>query len=262
MPGMKKYFRDIIGTCGKIRVIIFFAKTDTESRYKRSILGPLWLTLGTMIGVLGLGIVWSQILNIDSKDFIPNMAIGLVCWQLIANCVAESPSLYMRYAGILKNTPQPMFFYPMLLVSRNIVNFLHNILVVILVMIYYEIPVSFETLYVLPALLIVFINLIFLSQILGVIGARYRDLEPTINAFLPLLFFITPIIYKPSQVKVASWVIDFNPLAYYVTIIRDTVLGTPISAQIISGLFIITSVVFIGGVVISNMQKKKITLWL
>ena len=58
MSGMN----DILMTLKKIKVIIFFAKTDTEARYRRSILGPFWLTLGTLIGVLGLGIVWSQIL--------------------------------------------------------------------------------------------------------------------------------------------------------------------------------------------------------
>lgn len=258
MSGMN----DILMTLKKIKVIIFFAKTDTEARYRRSILGPFWLTLGTLIGVLGLGIVWSQILNIDSHTFIPNLTVGLVCWQLIANTIAESSSLYMRSGSIIKNSPQPYFFFPCLLVSKHIINFIHNFAVIVLVMLYFKVSVNLNTLLVIPALLLVFINLIFLSLILGFLGARFRDLEPTVTAFLPLLFFITPIIYKPSQIKISSWVIDFNPLAYYVNVIRDPLLGTAISAETVIGFMVITCTVVVLGILLLTCKKDKISFWL
>lgn len=253
---------DLKDTLQKSRVILFFAKSDTQARYKRSILGPFWLTLGTLIGVLGLGIVWSQILGIESNEFIPNLTIGLVFWQLISNCISESPSVFMRYASIIKNSPQPFSFYPALLVSRHIINFAHNFIVIILVMLYYSIPLNINTLLALPALLIVFINLFFISIILGFTGARYRDLEPTITAFLPLLFFITPILYKPSQIKIASWVIDYNPFAYYVTIMRDLILGKLPENNFIIGFGVITIVTMAAGYFLLNYKKKNITFWL
>ncbi|QTO55348.1 ABC transporter permease [Duffyella gerundensis] len=255
-------FTDLAETLKKSRIIFFFAKSDTQARYKRSILGPFWLTLGTLIGVLGLGIVWSQILNIKSEDFIPNLTIGLVCWQLISNCIAESPSVFMRYASIIKNSPQPFSFYPALLVSRHIINFAHNFLVIIIVMIYYSIEVNVNTILVIPALLIVFINLFFISIILGFVGARYRDLEPTITAFLPLLFFITPILYKPTQIKVASWVIDYNPFAYYVTIVRDLLLGKIPEDNFILGFGVVTVITMTLGFILLNYKRKNITFWL
>ncbi|WP_027713653.1 ABC transporter permease [Dickeya chrysanthemi] len=259
---MMSGFEDLIQSIRRFRVILFFAKSDTQARYKRSILGPFWLTLGTLIGVLGLGIVWSQILNINSSEFIPNLTIGLVCWQLISNCLSESPGVFIKYASIIKNSPQPFSFYPAILISRHVINFAHNFLVIVIVMFYYSIEVNINTFLVIPALIIIFINLFFISIIIAFIGTRYRDLEPTIGAFLPLLFFITPILYKPSQVKVASWVIDYNPFAYYVNIFRDFLLGKMPDASLLIGFGLITFVTIILGCFCLHFKRENIAFWL
>ncbi|WP_434777250.1 ABC transporter permease [Neisseria sp. Ec49-e6-T10] len=254
--------KNILNVLKKFQVILYFAKSDTEARYRRSVLGPFWLTLGTVIGVLGLGVIWSQILNIESAEFVPNLTIGLICWQLFSGCVVESPSVFVRYTSVIRNSPQPFIFYPVLLVSRYFVNFAHNFIIIIGVLLFYQTPFNVNILLFFPFLFLVLINLVFLSLILGVIGARFRDLEPTIASIMPLLFFVTPIFYKPSQIKIASWVIDFNPMTYYIAVIREPLLGSTLNAEIVYGFSIITIVVVGFGLFLLNAKKHRLAFWL
>lgn len=254
--------KDILNTLSKFRVIIYFSLTDTEARYKRSVLGPFWLTFGTLIGVLGLGFVWSEVLNLNRQEFIPNLTVGLICWQFFAGCIGESPSVFIRNSSIVRNVPQPFFFYPMLLVSKYLMNFIHNFIIIIGVIIYYKVNVNIYTFIFIPMFLIILINFVFIALIFGLIGARYRDLEPTVLAVLPLLFFVTPILYKPSQLNLSSWITDLNPLAYYVSAIREPLMGIAPSAGLWGGLLFITLSVVLLGTILLNNKIKRISFWL
>jgi len=79
------------------------ALSDVRARYKRSVLGPLWLTLGTAAGSVGLGLLWSELLKIEAKDFVPSLTAGLILWQFISGVITESSTLYGRQAAIIRN---------------------------------------------------------------------------------------------------------------------------------------------------------------
>jgi hypothetical protein len=46
---------DLRQALGLFHVIVYMAVGDLRSRYRRSVLGPLWITLGTAAGTVGLG---------------------------------------------------------------------------------------------------------------------------------------------------------------------------------------------------------------
>lgn len=56
---------DIVRALANMPAALFLSWSDTKARYKRSMLGPFWLTLGTAIGVGRLGFVWSTLFNMD-----------------------------------------------------------------------------------------------------------------------------------------------------------------------------------------------------
>ena len=89
---------------------IYLAWSDTRARYSKSVLGPFWITLMNLIGVLGLSVVWSRLLHEDPKSFIPSVAIGLLVWQLISGVLVEAPPSFVRYAHIIRNVRVPLGF--------------------------------------------------------------------------------------------------------------------------------------------------------
>ena len=53
------------------------------------------------VGVVGLGLVWSQLLNIEMKQFIPALTAGLIVWQLFSGVVIESCGLFVACLRLL-----------------------------------------------------------------------------------------------------------------------------------------------------------------
>jgi ABC-type polysaccharide/polyol phosphate export permease len=204
---------------------LHFAWTETLARYRRSALGPLWLVLGTLIGVVGLGYVWSILLDIDRDDYIPSLTVGLVTWQFISGSIMEGTGLFARNASSVTNVKLPSFLISMQLMARQLINLTHNALVVLGVLVVYPQHLSPVALLALPGLALVALNLMAVIQIVGYVGARFRDTEPLIAAFMPILFFLSPVIYDSAQLGKAEAVMAFNPIAYYIRIIREPVMG-------------------------------------
>lgn len=206
--------RELAETARNLRVPIHFAISDTKARYRRSALGPLWLTLGTAIGVAGLGFVWSELFKLEKSHVLPPLTIGLVTWQLIAGCLTEAPAVFYRQESLIKNQRIPTFSLSLQLVLRQVVNFAHNSIVILAIVAFYE-PAGL--LYLPLALLgavLVALTLWGLAQAVGYLGARYRDIEPLVISFLPILFFLSPVLYTPQQIGARSSIILFNPAAY------------------------------------------------
>jgi ABC-type polysaccharide/polyol phosphate export permease len=113
----------------------------------------------------------------------------------------------------------------MQLIFRQLINFAHNIIVFVLVMVIFPKHVSFAAFLAAPGLILVILNLIWVVQVFGYIGARFRDLEPLIVTFLPILFFLSPVVYRASQLGSLETMMTLNPVTYWIGLIRDPLLG-------------------------------------
>ncbi len=180
---------------------------------------------GNCRGVAGLGFVWSILLNTDRASFIPALTVGLVLWQLLSGCVLESTSVFIRHAVVIRNLKTPYLIFPLQLLLRQLINFAHNLIVVLLVFIIFPPEASYIQLLAIPGLLLVIGNLFWLIIVLSVLGIRFRDLEPLIAAFMPILFFLSPVIYRPNQLESSQYIAWLNPFSYLITLVRDPLQG-------------------------------------
>ncbi len=217
---------DVKRTVAMLPVAFYFARSDMKARYQRSVLGPLWLVLGTAIGVTGLGLLWSVLLHSNRAQFIPSLTVGLVVWQFISGTVIESTRTFTNNWQLIRNLSIPFGFYPTQLIMRQLVNFGHNALVIIAVLLIYPPHVGMAQWLILPGLLLLIGNLWWVALVLGMLGARFRDLEPLIGAFMPLLFFLTPVIYRPDQLGIKAALAWVNPFTWLITVLRDPIQGT------------------------------------
>ena len=218
-------------------VAFHFAWGDIRARYRRSMLGPLWLVLGTIIGVVGLGYLWTAIFRASHREYVPSLAIGLVVWQFIAGGVIESPAMLMRNASVIRNLRTPVAFFSLQLLLRHLITLAHNAIVIAGVLLIYPPDWSPTQLLLLVGLALVSANLWWIMLILGMLGARFRDLDPLVTATMPLLFFVSPVVFRPEHVPVSSAILWLNPLTYFITVIRDPLQGR------VPGLFVYAVVI-------------------
>lgn len=206
-------------------LMLYFAWGDTKARYRRSVLGPFWLVIGTAVGVVGLSFLWSGLLKADRAPLVSTLAIGIVVWQLIAGCVAESPSAFTRNAAVMRNLKMPYLIFPLQLMLRQLINFVHNLVVVVVVLIIFPPPLGATQILVIPGVLLLIGNLLWIIILFGVLGARFHDLEQTIAVLMPMMFFLSPVLYRPDQLGAMEAYVWLNPFTYLIGIVRDPVLG-------------------------------------
>jgi ABC-type polysaccharide/polyol phosphate export permease len=92
-------------------------------------------------------------------------------------------------------------------------------------MLIYSIPVTINTLLIIPGLIIVALNGFWIMTILGLICTRFRDVGQLINSLTILLFFITPVFWPAEKITRYRHFIIFNPLYHILELIRSPLLG-------------------------------------
>ena len=244
------------------QLIFHLAWSEIKARYAHSSIGPFWLVLTTAISVLGLGYVWSILFNQDRTTFIPSLTIGLVIWQFISTCLIEAPTCFNIYSTIMRNYSYPTWIYPTTLVIKNFIIFLHNLIIVGVVLILFPQNLGFANFLIFPSLLLLMILLCQISIVLAFLGAKFKDLSSAINAFMPILFFLSPVLFKPNQLGVKENLMWFNPLTYLITIIRDPITGNLSELRI----YLMTTIfIFITSYIsnyFANKYRYKVLYWI
>jgi len=259
---MRAGLYDIIRTFSRPSLIFFMAWSDVRARYKRSVLGPLWITLSTAFGVVGLGFVWSALFHLERRTYIPTLTIGLILWQFISGTIIESSSVFIRQTGLIKNLDLPISLHAQL-VLRQFINFAHNIPLYFVVVLVLGSPLNWNCLWAIPALALLIMNLFWIVLLIGVLGTRFRDLEYLISTAMPLLMFFSPVMYSPENLPATTAkFIWFNPVAHLIEIVRYPLLGKiPPDFIIASNL----ALLIIGGSITLfafNRKRNRIALWL
>jgi len=253
---------DLLAAWKRRQLATFLAWSETVARYRRSTLGPLWLVLGTAIGVVGMGFIWSILLQQEMESFIPSITVGLVVWQFISGVVTESAGMFVKHATMLVNIRMPVYLITFQAFGRHVINLLHNLVVVLGVFIVFPHYNSWTSLLALPGLLIVCINLVAIMQIVGIIGARFRDLEPLIQAFFPILFFLSPVLYRPGQLGAAEPIMVFNPIAHYIRVVRDPMLGVIPSVGNYLTVLALTAVTVLFSLWLTGSRAYRLPYWM
>src|SRR5262245_14494512 len=71
------------------RVWTFMAQHEIRQRYRRSTLGPLWLTLGLAVNVIAISTIWSHLFVLKPREFVPYLTLGMMVWNLIVGMTVE-----------------------------------------------------------------------------------------------------------------------------------------------------------------------------
>lgn len=243
------------------RIIAFMALSDVRARYKRSVLGPLWLTLGTAGGSAGLGFIWSELFHVNAVTFVPTLTAGLILWQFISGMIIESTVLFSRQAPIIRNLNLPLAIHPAQLLLRHLINLGHNAPVFFIVAVMLGFPLNSNAWLAIPGLLLVALNLLWLAFLIGLLGARFRDLEYLIITIMPLMMFISPVFYRPNYLPFSEHIMWYNPFSHFIEIVRYPLLGSPPPAFVVETNLAMLAVGWLVTLWLFNSKRNRIAFW-
>lgn len=218
-------YRDLIEGAAKYELWMYLGWRDTKKHYSRSILGPLWVTLSMGVLVGGLGVLYSQIFKMEISAYLPFLAIGFIMWSLIGNTITAACYVYTNAAGPIRQLKLPYSIYLYQFMCTQIITFLHNFVIFIVVAILFLDWPSLTILLFIPAVILISINGFWIAMILGPLCARFRDIPMIVASVIQVAFFMTPILWSQEQIPDRAMFVNINPFFHFIEIARDPLLG-------------------------------------
>ncbi|SNV53340.1 ABC transporter permease [Corynebacterium imitans] len=230
-------FNDLVRGWGQYELWLQLGWQDIKQRYRRSTLGPLWITIATGVMALALGLLYSMLFQIEIREFLPHVTVGFIVWGFISGCVKDGANVFIENEGLIKQLPSALSVHVYRLVWRQLLFFAHNIVIWVLLVIIFRIPLTWQTLLAVPAMLLLVLNGVWVTMLFGIIATRFRDVAPLLEALVQLLFYVTPIVWTTQTLKEQSGEVaqrallaEINPLYHYLEIVRAPMIDQPVAA--------------------------------
>ncbi|AWB81030.1 sugar ABC transporter permease [Corynebacterium yudongzhengii] len=265
---MSAAFRDLIRGAGQHELWLQLGWQDIKQRYRRSTLGPLWITIATGVMALALGLLYSMLFQLPLADFLPHVTVGLIIWGFIAGCIKDGANVFIENEGLIKQLPSALSVHVYRLVWRQALFLAHNLVIWVALLAVFRINVGWEVLLAIPAMLLIVVNGVWVTMLFGIIATRFRDVAPLLESLVQLLFYITPIVWtthtlreQGGQVAERARIAEINPLYHYLEIVRAPMIGQDLAAYHWGIVAVITVVGLFATAAIMRQWRFRVSYW-
>ena len=199
---------------------------DVRRRYSGAAMSSLWITTNTLLLVICLTVVLAEPLGSTPWAYGPYVAVGLVVWHFIQLSIGEAATVFVGAGETIKHVAMPLSVHVLRLVWRNVIVFGHNAVIVPAVLVLCGTDITLLALMAIPAFLLLVVQITAASLLLGLLGARFRDVAQVVTSATQLLFFATPIFWFPATLGPdRQWIVAANPLFAFIDIVRAPLVG-------------------------------------
>lgn len=244
------------------RTFLYLGWEDIRQRYVRTVLGPLWMILGTAIWIGVMGFVMASLFGGKLTDSLPYIASGTILWTYIASTMNDGCMLYINSSAVIHAISLPMSVHVFRFVSKNFIMFLHNLIILAVVFTFCHVGLNSNTLYAIPGLILFLINVTWVSTLLGLFNARYRDVQQIITTSMTVLPFVTPIFWERAFLKKHMWIANINPFYHAIEIVRGPLLGRDPNILSWEIMLLITVVGTLFTLSFFSRYKHKVIFWI
>ncbi len=243
------------------RLALALARLDLRNRYRGSVLGPLWMSLSTLIMLIGLGLLYGALFKFKLSNYLPHLAVSLIVWQWIAGFINDSCATLTSAEGVIRQMRLPYTLHALRVAFRNTLVAAHSLaLIPIVFLIFGQVPGP-EALLAIPGLVLISINMLAGGLLLGMVCARFRDIPPIVANAVQLAFFVSPILWKPELLGDAVVWMAFNPFYALLETVRGPLLeggGPPLAW--VAAIFYTTLHVVLAGFLFARFRSR-IAFW-
>lgn len=254
---------DLVDAFKSWRIWLLLAWHEVKLRYRRSTLGPFWITISMAITIYTMGILYGHLFKMDLAVYYPFLATGILGWNLISLIVNDATMTFVNADQFIKQMKQPYLFFLFQSVTRNFIIFFHNILVLVPLILFFHLKINPYTLFIIVSLLILWVNAVSYSTILALLGTRFRDIPILVASLIQVVFFLTPIMWSPTILPVRyHYIIDLNPFAQFMELFRNPLLGIIPSYYTLITTLGLTMLGIISAFIIFSRYRGRIAYWL
>ena len=247
-------------------LIYLFFKRNYTTRYKQTILGPMWLVLNPLLTVFLYSLIFGKVAHL-STDGVPPFVFYLASnslWTFFATSLIQTSNTFTANAAIMGKVYFPRLVMPLSSVLTGMLDLFIQLIMLVIMMIWYSLNgyhfnnIGINLLY--APLIILEAGLLGLGCgiIVAALTTKYRDLVVLVGFGVQLWMYITPVVYTSSLIpeKYINLYM-LNPMAPMIECFRNAVLGT---GSFLYGYWyrsiIITIIILILGIMLFSKIEK------
>lgn len=221
---IQRVFRD---TRKYFSFIIYSAKASLKSEVAGSHLGFLWWVLEPLLFMLIYLFVGIVVFRKGEPYFAVFVFIGLSIWNFFHKGISGSVKTVSRNSSIVGKVYIPKYILLLSDLTKLLIKMAISFFIVFIMMIFYQVPVSWNVLYFIPIMLTLFMISFGISSIVLHFGVYVEDLKNLIDVSFKLVFYLSGIFYSIERRVPKSYagvLLKYNPAAFLIDSCRKSLL--------------------------------------
>lgn len=214
-------------------LLFLFVKRDIVAIYKQTVLGPIWFFVQPIISAIVFTVIFSLFAKVQTDGAPPILFYlgGLTLWNYFSECLQKTSETFIQNQHIFGKVYFPRLIVPMSFVISNLFKFLIQLLVFIIVWMYFlergEVKTHWSIV-LLPVLVFITSSLsLGLGIIFSSITTKYRDMRFLLQFGIQLMMYVSSVVIPISQVPERfQWIMKLNPMVSVIETFKYSFLGT------------------------------------
>lgn len=246
----------------KYRIWTRLAKMAIDVQYKQNSLGPLWISVATGILIFAFSIVYGQMLNVEFKDHVIYVGSGMVFWYFFSSVILQGSNIIIASRQMVLQLPLPVSVYILKLIFHQILILKYNLLILLAICLLYKSSMGLEILVVIPAFILILLNVYVTVFLISIIATRFRDVVSGIQALMGPMMFLTPVIWSADTLAARPAFVTYNPIFHLVEIWRSPIIGSPFPYDSWAFVIVMTVIIMVAANIIFSKYQNRIAFWI
>jgi lipopolysaccharide transport system permease protein len=241
-------------------LLVFLIWKNFIIKYKQTLIGICWAIIQPVMQMVVFSIVFGKFAQIPSNGVPYPIFVyaALIPWTFFANSLSACNNSIINHAGLINKVYFPRLLIPLSAIGSQLIDFALSFIVLIGIMIYYQFPVSWEFIVIIPLTIMTIFTAMGFGVLIAALSGIYRDFRHIIPFLLSIWLFLTPVIYPPSLLgSKFEMLIQLNPMSGIVSGFRSAILSQPFDWLSLSKALLIALLFFILGTFYFNRAQNR-----
>jgi lipopolysaccharide transport system permease protein len=238
----------------------FLVWRDVKIRYKQTVLGAAWAVIQPFITMIVFSVFFGRLAKMPT-DGIPGPIFwysALLPWTYFSSTIVSAGNSLVSNRDLITKVYFPRVIIPASTVFSGLVDFAIAFVLLIGMMLYYGIPLSWGILVWPLAMTTLVVLALGAGMFLAALNINYRDIKYALPFGIQLLLFLTPIIYPSSIIpEKYQGLLALNPLSGIIEACRASLIPThAVDWKLFGASVLITLVTFVAGAIYFNRTQR------
>jgi teichoic acid transport system permease protein len=226
-PSLPAYIRQL---WSRRHFIVAYSTARLTAMYTKAKLGQLWQVMTPLLNCAVYFLIFGILLKTGkgTPHFIQFLCIGVFIFTFTQNAVMAGTRSIADNLGLVRALHFPRACLPISFTIIQLQQLLFSMIVLLGIVLFANLPMAAWVL-VLPVLVLQFVFNAGLALALARVGAKVTDTAQLMPFVMRTWMYASGVMFNVQNIDVPEWaktLLDVNPIAVYIDLMRYALLGT------------------------------------